>query len=176
MLFVFLYGVFVRILASDTSVNLFVIIVAKSSLLKQLHREFCILLMGRGDCLLHFRRLSSRDKRRLEEYYKERVSRFVKEFDDFSIYIIKKSFKQSKRHILNIFGEKVREFKPDKIFLPTDFDNLIKNFNKDFIRIIRMKPIIDDASYPVQVSDMLINLYRRIRNPTYFSRANIYVI
>ena len=46
MLFVFLYGVFVRIFASDTSVNLFVIIIAESSLLKRLHKEFCILLMG----------------------------------------------------------------------------------------------------------------------------------
>ena len=94
MLFVFLYGVFVRILASDTSVNLFVIIIAESSLLKRLHKEFCILLMGRGDYLLHFRRLSSRDKRRLEEYCKQRVFQLLEEFDDFSIYIIKKFFKK----------------------------------------------------------------------------------
>jgi len=163
-------------MSSDTSNNMFIIIVGESSLFKWFHETFCDLLLGKRDCFLHFRRLSSRDKRRLEDFYERDLYKHIERFEVVEIYVLKKSFRNSSQAILRIFRREIQAFKPDKIVLPTDFNNLIKSFIKKFVRFTGVKPIIDNSSYPVQVSDILINLYRRIRNPIFFPKAKIYTI
>ena len=165
-----------KVLSSDTSVNMFVIIIAESSVLRGLHTEICRYLFAKKDCFLHFRKLSSRDKRKLLKHYKENLARFVAQFDNFSVYVLKRSFKSNATTILRVFKKKVSEFKPDRIVLPSDFDNLIQDFTRKFVKTINLKPIINDTSHYTQISDILLNIYRRTRKIAYFPKIETQVI
>ena len=120
--------------------------------------------------------MSSRDKKKIESFFMKHQTKYVGKIEDLSLYILKKPFKNYGRVIIRIFKEKVTKFKPDTVVLPSDFDNLIKNFNKKFVKIIKVKPEINDLSYYVQICDILLNVYRRNRRILFSSKFIVKVI
>jgi len=151
-----------RVLTSDTSENVFSVVIADEKIFKQAHVTICRKFFGSKQCNLHFKFLSSRKRKNISYWVAMHFNELFKSFDLIEVYVIRGKFKHVRKMIIKIFNKRIREFNVDVAIIGSDFDKYIKNFAN---KVTNAR--IDDNSIFVQIADLVANTYWRYRRKLY---------